>query len=328
MAKAIDLTGQCFGYLQVLERDFEEPTKHPNERQAWWKCKCLACGQEKSFRASIIKKAKSCGCIKNIEYKPLTAEQKQHLSEVNRENLVGQTFSRLTVLEYADEEHQKYYNNKHKVTWKCLCSCGNICYVTSESLKRGDTPSCGCITKENRRNTLNDLSGQKFGHLTVLKFLGTINGNTKYQVQCDCGKIYDIYANNLTQGNTLSCGCIKESHGEQKIRNILRENNINFISQKIFTDFKFSDTKGTPRFDFYLPDYNIIIEYDGEQHFTPVFSWETEEVFQKRIQHDKEKTLYCLNNNITLIRIPYTHYNELELKDLMLDSTFIVKEVI
>lgn len=45
-------------------------------------------------------------------------------------------------------------------------------------------------------------------------------------------KIYEIYANNLTQGNTTSCGCIKESHGEQKIREILSTNNINFISQK------------------------------------------------------------------------------------------------
>ena len=58
MAKAIDLTGQNFGELTVLERDFEIQKKHPTERQAWWKCKCNACGKEKSLRASVIKKQK------------------------------------------------------------------------------------------------------------------------------------------------------------------------------------------------------------------------------------------------------------------------------
>ena len=328
MAKAIDLTGQKFNHLTVIERDYNAQKQHPNERQAWWKCYCDVCGQTKSLRASIIKKAQTCGCKKNKDKnvrKPIIIKSK------NKENfkgidLIGQKFSRLLVLEYADEEHQVYYNNVHKNTWKCQCDCGNICYATTENLRRGDTPSCGCITKENRRKTLKDLSGQKFGHLTVLKFVGTINGNSKYLVQCDCGKIYEIYANNLTQGNTTSCGCIKESHGQQKIREILSTNNINFISQKKFKDFKFNDTNGTPKFDFYLPDKNIIIEYDGEQHFKPVFNFDTEESFKKRQCHDKEKNKYCFDNNITLIRIPYIHYNNLCLDDLLENSQFIIKK--
>lgn len=211
------------------------------------------------------------------------------------------------------------------IYWICKCDCGNICYVTSENLKRGDTPSCGCITKENRRASLKDLSGQKFGHLTVLKFIGTVNKNSKYLVQCDCGKIYEIYAQNLKQGCTTSCGCVKESHGEQKIRKILTENNINFVSQQIFKNFKYSDTHGVPRFDFYLPEYNIIIEYDGEQHFKPIFSFDSKESFEQRQKHDIEKNQYCFNNNITLIRIPYTHYNDLCLNDLLKNSKYIVK---
>ena len=67
MAKAIDLTGKKFGELTVLERDFEIQKKHPTERQAWWKCKCNACGEEKSLRASVIKKAKTCGCRNGIK---------------------------------------------------------------------------------------------------------------------------------------------------------------------------------------------------------------------------------------------------------------------
>jgi very-short-patch-repair endonuclease len=317
MAKAIDLTGQKFGQLEVIERDYEIQKMHPNERQAWWKCKCNACGNEKSLRSSVIKKAKTCGC--NIG-------THKGIIKIHKLDLTGQRFTRLLVLEEADEEHQVYYNNHHKVTWKCLCDCGNICYATTENLRRGDTPSCGCITKENRRKQLKDLSGQKFGHLTVLKWTGTVSGNSKYLVQCDCGKIYEVFANNLKQGTTQSCGCVKESHGENKIRELLIQNNINFETQKNFSDFCYEDTKGKPRYDFYLPDYNILIEYDGKQHFSPIFGWDTEERFELRKKHDIDKNNYAKNNHFILIRIPYTHYNNLCIKDLLNESEFILKE--
>lgn len=344
MAKAIDLTGQKFDYLVVIERDFEIQKLHPNERQAWWKCKCEACGKEKSLRASVIKKAKSCGCIpkrtsSNIQ---LTQEHKEKISEgiknsiaykeamkkqgeQKRENLIGQRFSRLVVLEYAEEDKQVYYNGRHKVTWKCQCDCGNIHYATTENLKRGDTPSCGCITKENRKKQLKDLSGQTFGYLTVLKWIGTVNKNSKYLVKCVCGKEYEIYSSNLTQGNTKSCGCIKESYGEQKIRLILEKNNIKFINQKSFLDFRYPETNGIPKYDFYLPEKNILIEYDGEQHFHPAFNWDTEQKFLLRQYYDKLKNEYALNNNFILIRIPYTHYNNIKIEDLLENSIFKIK---
>lgn len=328
MAKAIDLTNQDFGYLHVIERDYEAQKEHASERQAWWKCECKACGKIKSFRSSVIKKSKSCGCIRN--HNPLSEKAKKQLQNMQQKNsldLIGQRFSKLVVLSYAPEDKQVYYNGHHKRTWLCQCDCGNQCYVTTENLRRGDTPSCGCITRENRHKQLKDLSGQKFGHLLVLNYIGTINGNSKYKVKCDCGKEYEVFASNLTQGNTTSCGCIKESHGENKIREILTQNNIYFINQKKFSNFKYSDTQGVPKFDFYLPQLNTCIEYDGEQHFSLIFSFDTEERFQQRQLHDKEKNAYCLKNNITLIRIPYTHYSFLNIKDLLPNSSnFIIKE--
>lgn len=327
MAKAIDLTNQKFGYLQVLERDYVAQQEH-NERQAWWKCLCTSCGKTKSMRAGVIKKSQSCGCVKSMSQEAINQLiQRNKDNAINkRDNLINQRFSRLLVLEYADEKHQVYYNNRHKPTWKCLCDCGNICFVTSDNLKRGYTPSCGCITKENRRKELNDLTGKQFGHLKVIKYIGTINGNSKYWVRCDCGKEYEIYSSNLIQGCTTSCGCTKESHGEVKIREILIKNSINFVSQKTFKDFNYFDTNGKPRYDFYLPDYNILIEYDGEQHFKKVQSWDTEENFQLRILHDKIKNEYAWNNNFIIIRIPYTHYNDLSLEDLLDNSKYILRK--
>lgn len=59
-------------------------------------------------------------------------------------------------------------------------------------------------------------------------------------------------------------------------------------------------------FDFYLYDKNIIIEYDGLHHFEPVKGWGGEEKFKITQENDEIKNTYCKNNNITLIRIPYT----------------------
>ena len=71
---------------------------------------------------------------------------------------------------------------------------------------------------------------------------------------------------------------------------------------------------------------NILIEYDGEQHFKCLFSWETEEHFIQRQKHDKEKDKYAKENGYILIRIPYTHFNDICLEDLLEQSSFILKE--
>lgn len=60
-------------------------------------------------------------------------------------------------------------------------------------------------------------------------------------------------------------------------------------------------------FDFYLPSYNILIEYDGEHHFQPVKGWGGEEKFKLTQKNDEIKNNYCKDNNITLLRLPYTH---------------------
>lgn len=102
----------------------------------------------------------------------------------------------------------------------------------------------------------------------------------------------------------MSCGCKNFSKGELKIKNILQKLNISFKQEYKFKDCINPKTKYPLRFDFYLPDYNCCIEYDGEQHFI-------EGCFQNNDLKDRQykdniKNLYCKNNNIILIRIPYT----------------------
>ena len=63
-------------------------------------------------------------------------------------------------------------------------------------------------------------------------------------------------------------------------------------------------------FDFYLEDYNTIIEYDGKQHFEPIKIWGGQEKFNKQRENDSIKDEYCYKNNIALIRIPYKKRKE------------------
>ena len=106
-------------------------------------------------------------------------------------------------------------------------------------------------------------------------------------------------------GHLTGRGCFEciESRGEKSIRVFLENNNIKFKQQKIFKECK---NKRVLPFDFYLPDYNICIEYDGEQHFGPIDYFGGELGFIKRKKLDKIKTKYCKNNNVILYRIKYT----------------------
>ena len=106
--------------------------------------------------------------------------------------------------------------------------------------------------------------------------------------------------NSHLKGN--GCPICKESKGEKKIREFLIKNKITHTQQHIFNKCK--NIQVLP-FDFYLPDYNICIEYDGIQHFKPVKFFGGVKSFEIIKQNDLIKTKFCLLNNINLIRISY-----------------------
>lgn len=67
------------------------------------------------------------------------------------------------------------------------------------------------------------------------------------------------------------------------------------------------------RFDFYLPNINTCIEYDGEQHFRPVEYFGGEDAFNRQIIYDNVKNEWCRKNGVNLIRIPYTDYDKIDI---------------
>lgn len=143
MAKAIDLTGQRFHRLVVLERDYNKKDK---SRQAWWKCKC-DCGNEITVRGQCLRNGntQSCGCYgqekrnEGIRKSKKVLEHCKVLAKNRIIDMTGYKIGKLTVIRKTD------LNKNHSVIWECQCECGNICYVTQNCLKKGDTKSCGCI---------------------------------------------------------------------------------------------------------------------------------------------------------------------------------------
>ncbi len=141
-----------------------------------------------------------------------------------------------------------------------------------------------------------------------------------WHCKCDCGKEIDISGKYLRGGKTQSCGCLTISHGELAIENLLKQYAIQYITEKSFPSCIFPTTKNFARFDFYINN-EYLIEYDGIQHFKPTGGWITEDYVFKNQQRDKFKNQWCKDNNIPLIRIPYTHLNNLCIEDLLLKTS-------
>lgn len=120
----------------------------------------------------------------------------------------------------------------------------------------------------------------------------------------ECGYEFIRPYHNIEQNKCVKCPIChnRESMGVKIITQYLENNNINFIKEFRFENCK--DTRTLP-FDFYLSDYNICIEYDGQQHFQPLGFSSSFGKFEKTIEHDKIKNDYCKENNIPLLRIKY-----------------------
>ena len=135
-----------------------------------------------------------------------------------------------------------------------------------------------------------------------------INNSTKLKMICPNGHVINSLTwNRFQQGDR--CPKCKESKGEKEITKVLNDLNIDFKSQHKFDDCKFK--KQLP-FDFYIPQLNIIIEYDGELHYMIKEHRGGFDGFVDRIIRDTIKTEYCKKNNIRLIRIPYWEFKNIE----------------
>jgi hypothetical protein len=210
----------------------------------------------------------------------------------------------------SNEEHNcmydyslvNYKNNKTQIKI--------ICPIHGEFLQRPDAhlrgqgcPTCANI---NRTHTI-EFVIEKFKNVHKSKYdyslVKYVNFYTKVKIICSKHGIFEQTPHAHLKGQ--GCPICMESKGENKISKILDEKNVKFIREKRFKDCR--DKLPLP-FDFYLPEYNTCIEYDGTQHYYEIKHWNDLNYVKK---HDKMKNDYCEEQEINLLRIKYNN-NKIE----------------
>lgn len=167
---------------------------------------------------------------------------------------------------------------------------------------------CNCCPTKKKTNEdfLNELGEKCLKEYDILEEY--INIDTKITFKHKpCGTEFKLSPYNfIHQANKKYCPICyyKKSNGEKFITQFLENKKIDY--QREFS----LPGMGRKKFDFYLPELKVAIEYDGSQHFYPNDFFGGEQGFIETQQRDNEKNQYCLDNNITLYRIPYTElYN-------------------
>lgn len=197
--------------------------------------------------------------------------------------------------------------------------CGKVFEANVAEVRRGKIKSYGCYRKiEHKNRSEKKYKNQKFGMLTPLYPIDKqgADGSYYWVCQCDCGNTTTISSADFTK--TKSCVCLLfHSYGEEATKEVLSNNNIEYISQYSFDDCN-SYLNAPLRFDFYLPEHNCCIEIDGRQHFIPISRFGGEEAFKRLQENDKIKNNYCVKNHIKMIRIKYNR--ESNIKEIIYKS--------
>jgi len=188
-----------------------------------------------------------------------------------------------------------YTNNKTKV--KIICPIHKEFEQSPiHHLSGSGCPKCG-----NEVLSLLDFltkSKDKHGDFYDYSLVDYKNTSSKVKIICLTHGVFEQRPKHHYNG--AGCPFCRESKGEREIRKFLETNSVLFIPQKRFKECR--DKRSLP-FDFYLPNLNTCIEYDGEQHFKSKVIWDGEEGLLDRQKKDKIKSDFCIKMGITLIRI-------------------------
>jgi len=217
-----------------------------------------------------------------------------------------------------DYGNVKYVNNCTKV--ELICKKHGAFFVKPNahiSMKSG-CPTCASnlISDRMSHNTKKfiDISKKIHGDRYDYSNVDYKDNKTKVHIICQIHGSFLQSPNGHKSGN--GCPRCKESKGETRITKILQSLNIEFVKQYRFEDCK---NKSQLIFDFYLPCYNMCIEFDGSQHYNKKSRFYSE--ITKT--NDEIKDKYCLEKNIYLLRIPY--YKYINIEKIIKEATYVFR---
>lgn len=192
----------------------------------------------------------------------------------------------------------EYKSNKFKI--KIICPVHGMFEQVAQSHLMGN--GCSVCSGKNKGSLSEFVEKAKKIHFNKYDYSLSVysNRDKKLKIICPTHGVFEQMPHIHLKGH--GCKYCNESKGEKLVKQILLYKNIKFIPQHQFIDCKY---KLPLRFDFYLPEYNTCIEYDGKQHFEPYFKDINGQEFEKTKIRDSIKDTYCSNNKIKLIRIKY-----------------------
>lgn len=172
-------------------------------------------------------------------------------------------------------------------------------------------------SQKRRKYNVGDIIGPEHNILVIDDFPPIITAEGQIRKKrkgifknIDTEEIFETTFNNVLCGFTYGMPLEEKSKGEYKVQSLLLEHNISFIREYIFEQLRINKYSAL-RFDFYLPCHNICIEYDGIQHYQNHFGLPEKE-YQHQLENDQIKNIFCKENKIPLIRIPYYDYDKLD----------------
>lgn len=274
---------------------------------------CDYCGKEKIMTISAYNSVTKDG---DVKYRCRDCYHKQ--TALTYQDIINDFNATDYIIITPEDEYKNGYTRI-----KYMCSKHGEQEIRASNFHAGKRcPKCRLDNAHDRYAFTSDEVYEKIKSLggVLLNKEDYINSEFKnLKILCPCCKtnIFITSLKHFRQHGGQSCEKCrnKESVGERRIRLWLESNNFKFIQEKWFPDCR--DINPLP-FDFYLPENNYIIEFDGKQHFeeTHFFSYQNSKydnsVTSYIQHHDSIKTEYCKSKNISLLRIPYTEINNIE----------------
>lgn len=218
---------------------------------------------------------------------------------------------------------ESYKNNNHNPKINYICSKHGLQTQSTKALLKTGCYECykedNYWNKEKLVKKLNEIFIGKYNFDDIL----FENIEDTVSVYCDyCNSYFNRKIKSLLRG--VGCDCQKSSRGELAVKFFLDAHKIKYEMQKTFEDCRNPKTNRKMFFDFYLPQYEMIIEYDGEQHFRS-FNYKHESKNIKNYKsynkimlnetkfRDNYKNYYCKENKIDLLRISYKQFDKINI---------------
>lgn len=261
------------------------------------KCLCKACGHEWDATPSKLLYGRGCP-----ECARVNRGLKSRMNPDDFRNRLLETRPDIGLL-------SEYTTSSDYVVVECKV-CGHTYQSLPFNLLHGRRcPNCtnikkGLMSRGNHDDFVNKMKGINNSITILSKY---ITNTTKLHCLCnECGEKFDSTPAQLLRGQGCPI-CNNTSKGEIRIKSFLELSNIPFVMHYSFDELR--GLGGKPlSYDFYLPDYNVLIEYQGQQHYKPISVFGGDEAFSIQIEHDKRKFEYAQNNDYQLIVIGYKDF--------------------